>query len=73
MDQQTRMDGVLAGHRKIIRGVLTRITLYYIAMAAIAAITISIFRVSSTTFRLAAWVISRIMERRMFATSKTLS
>jgi len=43
MDQQERMAGVLAGHRKIIRGVLTRITLYYMAMAAIVAITISVF------------------------------
>jgi hypothetical protein len=43
MDQQERMAGVLVGHRKIIRGVLTRITLYYIAMAAIVAITISVF------------------------------
>ena len=38
-----RMAGILAGHRKIIRGVLTRITLYYIALATIAAITISVF------------------------------
>jgi hypothetical protein len=43
MDQQTGMAGALAGRRKIIRGVLTRITLYYIAMAAIVAITISVF------------------------------
>jgi len=43
MNQQERMAGVLAGHRKIIRGVLTRITLYYMVMAAIVAITISVF------------------------------
>jgi len=43
MDQQERIAGALAGRRKIIRGVLTRITLYYIAMAAIAAITITVF------------------------------
>jgi hypothetical protein len=43
MDEQQRMAGVLAGHRKIIRGVIGRITLYYIAMAAIIAISISLF------------------------------
>jgi len=43
MDEQERMAGVLAGHRKVIRGVLGRITLYYIALAAIVAISISLF------------------------------
>jgi len=43
MDEQARMASVLAGHRKVIRGVLGRITLYYMAMAAITAIAISIF------------------------------
>jgi len=43
MDQQERMAGILAGHRKIIRGVLTRITLYYVAVAAVVAIMVSVF------------------------------
>jgi len=43
MDEKTRIAQVLADHRKIIRGVLTRITIYYAVLAAIVAIAITAF------------------------------
>jgi len=43
MDEETRIANVLASHRKIIRGVLARITIYYVALAAIVAIAVTAF------------------------------
>lgn len=43
MDEQQRMAGVLAEHRKVIRRVLARITVYYFALAAIIAIAVTAF------------------------------
>jgi hypothetical protein len=42
MDVQQRMDKVLARHRKVIRQAITKITIYYAALAAIAAIVFAI-------------------------------
>jgi hypothetical protein len=43
MDERQRMDQVLAGHRKIIRRVLAKISIYYTVLAAIVAIAITAF------------------------------
>jgi hypothetical protein len=43
MDENERIASVLANHRKIIRGVLGKITIYYIALAVIVAIAVSAF------------------------------
>ena len=43
MDEKARMDQVLADHRKIIRNVLARISIYYVALAAIVAIAVTAF------------------------------
>jgi hypothetical protein len=43
MDEKARIAGVLASHRKIIRGVLARITIYYFALAVLIAIGVSVF------------------------------
>ena len=43
MDEKNRMDQVLADHRKIIRGVLARISIYYVVLAAIVAIAVTAF------------------------------
>lgn len=43
MDEKTRIAQVLADHRKILRGVLARITIYYAVLAAIVAIAITAF------------------------------
>jgi len=43
MDEQQRMAGVLAAHRKVIRKVLAKITVYYVAMAAIIAIAVTAY------------------------------
>jgi len=43
MDEQQRMEGVLAAHRKVIRKVLARITVYYVVLATIVAIAVSAF------------------------------
>jgi len=43
MDENARIASVLAGHRKIIRGVLTKITIYYIAMAVLVALAVAAF------------------------------
>ena len=42
MDVQQRMDKVLARHRKVIRRAITKITIYYAVLAAIAAIVFAI-------------------------------
>ena len=43
MDEKTRMVSVLAAHRKIIRRVLVKITIYYAVLAAIIAIAVMSF------------------------------
>ena len=43
MNVQARMQTVLAGHRKIIRQVLIKITVYYAVLAAVLAISIAIY------------------------------
>jgi hypothetical protein len=43
MDEKQRMAGVLAEHRKVIRKVLARITVYYVALAAIIAVAVTAF------------------------------
>ena len=43
MNEQERMAGVLAAHRKIIRSVLLKITIYYAILAAVVAIVITAF------------------------------
>ena len=42
MNVQERMDRMLAGHRKIIRQVLVKITIYYAVLAAVLAIAIMV-------------------------------
>lgn len=43
MNEEQRMALVLADHRKILRGVLAKITIYYVALAAIVAIAVTAF------------------------------
>lgn len=43
MDENARIAGVLASHRKIIRGVLAKITIYYVAMAVLVALAVAAF------------------------------
>ncbi|MDH3429160.1 MAG: DUF4956 domain-containing protein [Gammaproteobacteria bacterium] len=43
MDENARIARVLAGHRKIIRSVLAKITVYYIAIAVLVALAITAF------------------------------
>ena len=43
MDEKTRMADLLASHRKILRKVLVKLTLYYAALAALIAIVVLSF------------------------------
>jgi hypothetical protein len=43
MDEKQRMTGVLAEHRKVIRKVLAKITVYYVVLAGIIAVTVTAF------------------------------
>lgn len=43
MDEKARIAGVIAKHRKIIRGVLAKITIYYIVMGLLVGIMLSVF------------------------------
>jgi hypothetical protein len=43
MDEQTRMANLLASHRKILRKVLVKLTLYYAALAAVIALVVISF------------------------------
>lgn len=40
MDEQARLAAVLAGHRKILRGTLVRISAYYVGLAAVVALAV---------------------------------
>ncbi len=43
MDEQQRFAAVLAGHRRILRGTVVRITAYYSFLAALVAVTVWLF------------------------------
>lgn len=43
MDEKARMAGVLTAHRKVIRKLLVRITIYYAVLAAVTAIAVTSF------------------------------